>query len=156
MFSISVFIVSLYLNVDMCFAYSEDEDLRTAVTSLLRALSQSPAAHSMQLSMMLLESLAESSLRTLTECSLVSSLFDLLLSSMSSQSLVSLAMNKQLTEWIIIKIQTNEACEVISWLRISDHVWKYHLHWGKHEKVVTIILAHREGVHASLNLYYTL
>ncbi|KAF6024513.1 ATR [Bugula neritina] len=90
---------------------SEDEDLRTAVTSLLRALSQSPAAHSMQLSMMLLESLAESSLRTLTECSLVSSLFDLLLSSMSSQSLVSLAMNKQLTEWIIIKIQTNEACE---------------------------------------------
>jgi len=113
-FSISVFIVSWYLNVDMCFAYSEDEDLRTAVTSLLRALSQSPAAHSMQLSMMLLESLAESSLRTLTECSLVSSLFDLLLSSMSSQSLVSLAMNKQLTEWIIIKIQTNEACEVIS------------------------------------------
>lgn len=90
----------------------DDEALRGSVCTLLQVMSQLPPHHSIQLSVMLVESLTDSAFPALSQSPLVSTLFDLLLQSASSQAIISMAINKLLSEWVFARLQSHQACEV--------------------------------------------
>ena len=62
--------------------------------------------------MMLVESTTDSEFQVPSESELTEKLLDFLYKSASRKSIVSKAMCKLLTEWILSKIQTKEACKV--------------------------------------------
>lgn len=79
---------------------------------MIKSLLEQEPQHTIQLSMMLVESITDSGFPSPTESDLTSTVFDLLYKSASRKSILARAMCKLLIEWILIKIQTRQACKV--------------------------------------------
>lgn len=98
--------------MDIILSSSDDDSLTDAVTRLLTSMLKLPPHRSLQLTAMLVESVSNVAFHPLTQSDLVSSLLSLILVTTSPQSIVSMAISKQVTDWILAKVRSHEAFEV--------------------------------------------
>ena len=92
--------------------FSTNSTLQDAVSAMVKSITLLPQHDTLQLSLMVLESITDSDSSSLCDNSAVSSLFDLLLLAASCDSIISKTINKLLTEWLLSKIQIFDACQV--------------------------------------------